>query len=116
MKPGANDGHAPLGVLPVAKLAAETFTPPRQVKTLFAEAREFSELPAVVAAVSEILRERHRGGSVYEVESMTTVVRLARAISAGLIIVFVLAAAVSVTPVDLESASGGDLRMSGHPV
>src|SRR5207302_3248242 len=39
---------------------------------------------------------RHRPGSVYEVESMTTVVKLARAISVGLIVVFVLAAAVSV--------------------
>jgi putative ABC transport system permease protein len=33
---------------------------------------------------------------VYEVESMTTVVRLANAISVGLIVVFILAAAVSV--------------------
>ena len=72
------------------------FTPVRQINTLYAEVREFPELPAAVRTVEEILRERHRPGSVYEVESMTTVVRLARAISAGLIIVFVLAAAVSV--------------------
>lgn len=72
------------------------FRPNREVKTIYAEARDFTELPATVRAVDEILRERHRPGSVYEVESMTTVVRLAHAISAGLIIVFVLAAAVSV--------------------
>ena len=72
------------------------FTPVREVKTLFAEARDFSELPAAVRAVEDILKERHRPGSVYEVESMTTVVRLARTISVGLMIVFVLAAAVSV--------------------
>ena len=72
------------------------FTTTRQVNTLFAEVREFSELPVAVRAVETILRERHRPGSVYEVESMTTVVRLARAISSGLIVVFVLAAAVSV--------------------
>lgn len=72
------------------------FTPERKVKTLFAEAREFSLLPAAVSAVQEILKERHRPGSVYEVESMTTVVRLARVISVGLMVVFVLAAAVSV--------------------
>jgi len=72
------------------------FTPTHQIKTLFAEVREFSELPAAVKAVEEILKERHRPGSVYEVESMTTVVRLARTISVGLIVVFVLAAAVSV--------------------
>ncbi|HTR04115.1 MAG TPA: ABC transporter permease [Thermoanaerobaculia bacterium] len=72
------------------------FTPTHQVKTLFAEAREFSELPAAVEAVREILRERHRSGSYYEVESMTTVVRLARVISVALIVVFILAAAVSV--------------------
>lgn len=72
------------------------FTPVRQVKTLFAEARDFSELPAAVTAVQDILKERHRPGSVYEVESMTTVVRLARTISVGLMVVFVLAAAVSV--------------------
>ena len=72
------------------------FTPTKEVKTLYAEVRDFSELPTAVRAVEEILHERHRAGSVYEVESMTTVVRLAQAISAGLIIVFVLAAAVSV--------------------
>jgi putative ABC transport system permease protein len=72
------------------------FTPVRKINTLYADVREFSALPAAVSTVEQILRERHRPGSVYEVESMTTVVRLARAISAGLIIVFVLAAAVSV--------------------
>jgi putative ABC transport system permease protein len=72
------------------------YTPTRQLKTLFAEARDFEALPAAVQAVREILRERHRAGSVYEVESMTTVVRLARAISVALIVVFILAAGVSV--------------------
>jgi putative ABC transport system permease protein len=72
------------------------YTPTREVKTLYAEVRDFPELPAAVKAVEEVLKERHRPGSVYEVESMTTVVRLAHAISAGLIVVFVLAAAVSV--------------------
>jgi len=76
--------------------AAWYYTPNRQIKTLFAEARDFEALPAAVKAVEEILRERHRAGSVYEVESMTTVVRLARTISVALIIVFILAAAVSV--------------------
>ena len=72
------------------------YTPTRQLKTLFAEARNFDSLPAAVRAVEDILKERHRPGSVYEVESMTTVVRLARAISVALIVVFILAAAVSV--------------------
>jgi putative ABC transport system permease protein len=72
------------------------FTPVKEVKTLFAEARDFTELPSSVAAVEGILKERHRPGAVYEVESMTTVVKLARTISVGLIAVFVLAAAISV--------------------
>jgi len=72
------------------------FTPVKQVSTLFAEARDFTELPSSVASVEAILKERHRPGAVYEVESMTTVVKLARTISVGLIAVFVLAAAVSV--------------------
>jgi putative ABC transport system permease protein len=72
------------------------FTPTHQVKTLFAEVREFSELPAAVTIVEAILRDRHRTGSVYEVQSMTSVVRMARAISVALIVVFILAAAVSV--------------------
>ncbi len=76
--------------------AAWYYTPTRQVKTLFAEARDFEALPAAVRAVEEILKERHRAGSVYEVESMTTVVRLAKTISVALIVVFALAAAVSV--------------------
>jgi putative ABC transport system permease protein len=72
------------------------YMPMRQVKTIYAETREFSALPTAVRVVEDILRERHRSGSVYEVESMTTVVRLANAISLGLIVVFILAAAVSV--------------------
>jgi putative ABC transport system permease protein len=72
------------------------YTPTRQVKTLFAEARDFETLPTAVQAVEEILKERHRPGSVYEVESMTTVVKLARTISVALIVVFIIAAAVSV--------------------
>ena len=72
------------------------YTPTRQLKTLFAEARNFDSLPTAVRVVEEILKERHRPGSVYQVESMTTVVRLARAISVALIVVFILAAAVSV--------------------
>ncbi|MDQ6891597.1 MAG: ABC transporter permease [Acidobacteriota bacterium] len=75
---------------------AWSFRSVREVKTLFAEARDFASLPAAVPAVEAILRERHRPGAVYEVESMTTVVRLARTISVGLIAVFVLAAAISV--------------------
>jgi putative ABC transport system permease protein len=76
--------------------AAWYYTPTRQIKTLFAEAREFDALPAGVRTVEEILRERHRSGSVYEVESMTTVVKMAKTISVALIVVFILAAAVSV--------------------
>ena len=68
----------------------------RPLNTLFGEVRNFSDLPTAVRTVEEILRERHHPGSVYEVQSMTTVVRLARAISGGLIVVFVLAAAISV--------------------
>ena len=72
------------------------YTPTKQLNTLFAEVRDFAGLPVAVRIVQETLRERHRAGSVYEVESMTSVVRLARAISAGLIVVFVLAAGISV--------------------
>jgi len=76
--------------------AAWYYTPTKQLKTLFAETRDFESLPTGVKAVEDILRERHRPGSVYEVESMTTVVRMARLISVALIVVFILAAAVSV--------------------
>jgi putative ABC transport system permease protein len=72
------------------------FTPPGRMTLLFAEVRDFSQIPTAVRTVEEILRERHHSGSVYKVESMTTVIRVAKAISLGLIIVFGLAAAVSV--------------------
>ena len=73
------------------------FTPTHQVKTLFAEAREFSELPAAVAGGrGHAARAPPHRARFYEVESMTSVVRLARAISVALIVVFILAAAVSV--------------------
>jgi len=72
------------------------FTPAHRVDTLFSEVRDFDAIPRGQAAVLEILRERHHAGSVYDVENMTTVVKVAKAISAGLIIVFILAASVSV--------------------
>ena len=72
------------------------FTPIRRVDTLFAEVREFSLIPEAVAAMESLLHERHRQGAVFKVESMTTVIRVAEAISSGLILVFVAAAAVSV--------------------
>ncbi len=72
------------------------FTPTHRVDTLFAEARDFNSIPRVVKAIQETLQERHHSGAVYKVESMTMVVRMANAISTGLIIVFILAASVSV--------------------
>ena len=72
------------------------FTPTRRVDTLFAEAREFSEIPRAAETMEQTLRDRHRPGSVFRVKTMTTVIRVARAISFGLIVAFILAAAVSV--------------------
>jgi putative ABC transport system permease protein len=72
------------------------FTPTRRVDTLFAEVREFSEIPRAAQTVEELLRERHHQGSVFKVKTMTTVIRVARTISFGLIAGFILAAAVSV--------------------
>jgi len=72
------------------------FTPTHRVDTLFTEVRDFNEIPRGQAVVLETLKERHHAGAVYDVENMTTVVKVARAISAGLIIVFILAASVSV--------------------
>jgi putative ABC transport system permease protein len=72
------------------------FTPERRVDTVFAEVREFDDIPRAVTTMDELLRERHHQGSVFKVKSMTTVIRLARTISFGLIAAFVLAAAVSV--------------------
>ncbi len=72
------------------------FTPTRRVDTVFGEVREFSEIPRAAATVQEILRERHHQGSVFDVKTMTTVIRVARTISFGLIAAFIAAAAVSV--------------------
>jgi putative ABC transport system permease protein len=72
------------------------FTPSRRVDTLFAEVRDFARIPEASESVQSLLSERHHSGSVYKVDSMTTVIRVARAISLGLIVAFVLAAAVSV--------------------
>ena len=72
------------------------FTPTQRVDVVFAEAREFSEMERAAAVVGDTLRERHREGSIFKVSTMTTVIRIARAISFGLIVVFIVAAAVSV--------------------
>jgi putative ABC transport system permease protein len=72
------------------------FTPTRRVDTLFADVREFSDIPRAVTETEELLRQRHHQGSVFKVKSMTTVIRVARTISFGLIAAFIIAAAVSV--------------------
>jgi putative ABC transport system permease protein len=72
------------------------FTPTHRVDTLFAEVRDFAAIPVVSLTVEEILRERHHAGAVFKVDNMTTVVKVAKAISAGLIVIFILAASVSV--------------------
>ncbi len=72
------------------------FTGAHRVDTLFAEVHDFDQMPLAVAAVEEMLRERHHPGSQYEVQSMSAVVRVANTVSAGLLVVFILVAAVSV--------------------
>ncbi len=72
------------------------FTPVRRVDQLFAEVRDFSQIPYAVSTVEETLRDRHHQGSVFQVKSMTTVIKVARAISSGLILIFIVAAGVSV--------------------
>ena len=71
------------------------FTPTRRVDTVFAEVREFSEIPRAAQVVEDLLRDRHHQGSVFKVKTMTTVIKVARTISFGLILAFILAAAVS---------------------
>jgi putative ABC transport system permease protein len=72
------------------------FTPARRVDTLFAEVRAFSRIGEATEEMQRLLSERHHTGSVYRVDSMTTVIRLARRISLGLIVAFVIAAAIAV--------------------
>jgi putative ABC transport system permease protein len=72
------------------------FTPTRRVDTVFAEVRRFDDIPAAVTATEELLKERHHQGSVFKVKSMTTVIKVAKTISFGLLVVFIVAAAVSV--------------------
>ncbi len=72
------------------------FTPAHRVDTVFAEARDFSEIPRAAATVEELLRDRHHQGSVFKVKTMTTVIQVARTISFGLIAAFIAAAATSV--------------------
>jgi putative ABC transport system permease protein len=72
------------------------FTPRRRVDTLFAEVRDFARIPEAVEETQRMLGERHHTGAVYRVDSMTTVIRLARRISLGLIVAFVVAGAIAV--------------------
>jgi putative ABC transport system permease protein len=72
------------------------FTSGHRVDTLFAQVHDFDEMPLAVQSVEDILRERHHPGSQYQVQSMSAVVRVANTVSIGLLVVFVLVAAVSV--------------------
>lgn len=72
------------------------FTQTHRVDTLFAEVRDFAAIPHAQRKLEQILRERHHAGAVFKVENMTAVVNMAKTISAGLIIIFILAASVSV--------------------
>ncbi len=70
--------------------------PAHRVDTLFADVRDFNAIPRAQKVVEETLHDRHRPGAVFNVENMTQVVTVAKTISAGLIVVFILAASVSV--------------------
>lgn len=72
------------------------FVPEHRITTVLVEVREFRDIPRATAEAQEILRERHRPGSRYDVDNMTSVIRVANAISWGLLVVFVLVAGVSV--------------------
>jgi putative ABC transport system permease protein len=72
------------------------FKPRKVVDTLFAEVREERLIPRAVETVEKMLKERHHPDAQYDVESMTTILRLSNAISLGLLTIFVLVAAVSV--------------------
>jgi putative ABC transport system permease protein len=72
------------------------FIPAHNVDTVFAEVKDLGSVPTATEAISSLLKERHRPGSRYSVESMATVLKVANAISIGLLIVFVLVAAISV--------------------
>lgn len=72
------------------------FTPTHRVDMLFSEVRDFAVIPNAQKVEEEILHERHHSGAVFKVDSMTTVIRVAKTISAGLILTFILAASVSV--------------------
>ena len=86
--------HADTIFIPVT--VAWFFMPTHRVDTLFVEVPDYDAIPAATTAIHNILRERHHAGAVFTVDNMVTVVRAARTISAGLIIVFILAASVSV--------------------
>jgi len=72
------------------------FTPAHRVDTLFVEARDFDRMEQDKRDLEELLRERHHAGAQYEVQSMAAVLQVANAISWGLVVVFILVAAISV--------------------
>ncbi|HYL05602.1 MAG TPA: ABC transporter permease [Thermoanaerobaculia bacterium] len=72
------------------------FTAAHRVDTLFAQVHDFDQMPLAVSTVQDILHERHHPGSQYEVQSMSAVVRVANTVSAGLLVVFIMVAGVSV--------------------
>ena len=72
------------------------FASGRRVDVLFAEVRDFSRIGEATETMQRLLSERHHTGSVYRVDNMTTVIGLARRISLGLIVAFVIAAGIAV--------------------
>jgi putative ABC transport system permease protein len=72
------------------------FTPAHRVDTLFVEARDFDRMEQDKQDLENLLRERHHAGAHYDVQSMAAVLRVANAISWGLVVVFILVAAISV--------------------
>jgi len=72
------------------------FKPRRILDSVFAEVRDERLIPRAVETLGAMLNERHHPDAQYDVESMTTVLRVSDAISLGLLTIFVLVAAVSV--------------------
>ncbi len=66
------------------------YTGDDHIRTLYAQASNLDEVPAVTRQVAQILKSRHRPGAVYRVDNLNAILDTARKISVALTIILLL--------------------------
>jgi putative ABC transport system permease protein len=69
--------------------------PVERIDSMYVQAREASDVPALTAAIKQLLESRHRAGVRYDVENLTAILEAAQRIALVMTIVLILVSAIA---------------------